>query len=141
MKTVPADIISKKPARSKRVKIGVGVVITLLLMVVLAFYYSFDPQRYLLFPKCLFRLMTGYQCPGCGSQRAIHSLLHLRIGEAFRYNAFMVLALPYVLLGTYLQYFGGNRRFPKWEKWLFGKWAALLWLIFIFTYWILRNVR
>src|SRR5437762_10353071 len=28
------------------------------------------------FPKCPFLLLTGYQCPGCGSTRACYQLLH-----------------------------------------------------------------
>ena len=42
------------------------------------------------FPKCLFFSLTGLQCPGCGSQRALHSLLHLDLVAALRYNAYMV---------------------------------------------------
>ncbi|MEE1348254.1 MAG: DUF2752 domain-containing protein, partial [Bacteroidales bacterium] len=58
----------------------------------------FDPARSGLFPHCPFLMMTGFKCPGCGSQRAIHSLLHLDFATAFRYNAMLVLSLPFVLL-------------------------------------------
>ena len=34
---------------------------------------------------------------GCGSQRALHQLLHLRVGAAFGYNACLVLFIPVLL--------------------------------------------
>lgn len=42
--------------------------------------------------------MTGYYCPGCGSQRAIHSLLHFNFRGVVSHN---FLFLPAVLLIFY----------------------------------------
>ena len=39
-------------------------------------YYALDPTSSALFPQCSFLALTGYKCPGCGSQRAIHALLN-----------------------------------------------------------------
>ena len=39
-------------------------------------YFTFDPAQEAYFPRCTFLTLTGYQCPGCGSQRALHALLH-----------------------------------------------------------------
>lgn len=61
----------------------------------LALLFAFDPARHVLFPKCLFYVTTGLFCPGCGSQRALHALLHGHVGEAVGHNALVVLALPY----------------------------------------------
>src|SRR5260221_331534 len=38
------------------------------------------------FPKCPFRMITGWQCPGCGSTRACYQLLHLHPVAAFKLN-------------------------------------------------------
>jgi hypothetical protein len=46
------------------------------------------------FPVCPFRALTGLLCPGCGSQRALHDLLHGNVTEAFRYNALLVASIP-----------------------------------------------
>lgn len=124
----------------KGLKIGIGVAVSVLLVAALYIFYTFDPEAQPLFPRCPFLLVTGYECPGCGSQRAIHSLLHLNVGAAFRYNAFMLLALPYIFLGIYLEYFGGKKRFPGVEKFFFGRWAAVVLLIVIFIFWIGRNM-
>lgn len=125
---------------SKGLKIALGAAITLMLIAALYMFYILDPETHSLFPKCPFLLATGLECPGCGSQRAIHQLIHLNFGAAFRYNAFMVVVLPYIFLGVYLQYFGGKLRHPQLEKIFFGRWSALIVLILVFTYWILRNI-
>ena len=76
-------------------------------------YATVSPESSNLFPKCLFLQLTGFRCPGCGSQRVIHSLLTGDISAAFRYNAFMVLMIPYiiVLITAHLQSSVGN--YPK----------------------------
>jgi len=71
-------------------------------------YGLVDPESSRLFPRCLFKTVTGYDCPGCGSQRAIHALLRGDIAGAFHYNAFMVSCIPLVMLllvGEYLRVF------------------------------------
>lgn len=49
-----------------------------------------------LFPKCLFHALTGWHCPGCGSGRAAHALLHGDVGGALRLNAAMVVSAPFL---------------------------------------------
>ncbi|HBA99677.1 MAG: hypothetical protein A2W86_04495 [Bacteroidetes bacterium GWD2_45_23] len=117
-----------------------GVVVGLLLVAALFLFYRFDPETQPLFPKCPFLLVTGYQCPGCGSQRALHSLLHADIVGALKQNAFMVVAIPYIFLGIYLQYLGGRRRNPELERIFYGRWSAIILLVVIFAYWVLRNL-
>lgn len=80
--------------------VGIGLLISV------AHLYVHDPEKGG-FLSCPFRLLTGLLCPGCGSQRAVHDLLHLRIGEAAGHNALLVLSIP--LLG--LQ-FGYSLAFP-----------------------------
>jgi hypothetical protein len=40
------------------------------------YVFSFEPGKTGFFPLCPFRLLTGLTCPGCGSTRAMHQLLH-----------------------------------------------------------------
>lgn len=60
-------------------------------------FYTYNPAVSSFFPKCPFYYITGYKCPGCGSQRALHQLLHLRFSEAFRYNALFIISIPFVM--------------------------------------------
>ena len=73
----------------------VGIVVILLGIIV---YYKLDPSKILLFPKCPFYLLTGLKCPGCGTQRALHQLLHLHLDDACRYNALMVASILVILI-------------------------------------------
>lgn len=73
----------------------------------LAYFYFNDPEKggHI---GCPFHFLTGLLCPGCGSQRAIHDLLHLRVGEAFGHNALLVLSIPLLL-----------------AQWAMGRWGGL----------------
>jgi hypothetical protein len=111
-----------------------------MLVAALYLFFIFDPDTHSFFPKCPFLLTTGFECPGCGSQRAIHHLLHLNILGALKQNAFMVMALPYIFMGIYLEYLGGKKRHPRLEKIFFGRWSAVVVLSVIIAFWIGRNL-
>jgi len=53
-----------------------------------------DPATVPWFPRCLFLAATGWECPGCGTQRALHDLAHLHLRDALAHNALAVLFLP-----------------------------------------------
>lgn len=53
-----------------------------------------DPAANPLFPPCLWRAATGWLCPGCGSSRAIHAMLHGQLGAAFHASPLVVGAMP-----------------------------------------------
>jgi hypothetical protein len=44
-------------------------------------------------PVCPTKALLGIDCPGCGTLRAVYSLLHLDLGAALRFNALGVVAL------------------------------------------------
>jgi hypothetical protein len=54
----------------------------------------YDPATNPLFPPCIWRAATGWLCPGCGSARAIHALVHGHIAIAFYTNPLAVAAMP-----------------------------------------------
>lgn len=85
-------------------------------------------------------MITGFECPGCGSQRAIHQLLHLNIAKAFYHNPLIVLYLPYVVLGIYLEYFEGIKTFPRVQDTLYGKRTVIVILCSIILFWVRRNI-
>lgn len=47
-------------------------------------------------PPCPSRWLTGLFCPGCGSTRALHALLHADLGGALAMNPMLVVSLPAV---------------------------------------------
>lgn len=59
-------------------------------------YFYFDPSYNKIFPPCPFYTLTHLYCPGCGSQRAFHDLLHGDIISASGHNLLFVASLPLV---------------------------------------------
>lgn len=62
------------------------------------YLYYHSPYEYPL--PCVYHLLTGLYCPGCGAGRACYFLLHGQIAEAFSYNPLMVIFLPF--FGVYV---------------------------------------
>lgn len=58
--------------------------------------YKFNPSLYWFMPKCPFKLITGFNCPGCGIQRAIYEMLHGNFIEAIKYNYYLLYSGPYL---------------------------------------------
>jgi len=59
----------------------------------------FDPATSGIFPPCPLRYLTGWYCPGCGSLRAIHQLLHGNLRAAWALNPLTVILLPFLTYG------------------------------------------
>ncbi len=101
--------------------------------IMLAAYAFFDPAEGG-FPECLFHKLTGFDCPGCGTQRALHSLLHGDIAGALRYNALLALCVPLLMVLC----------LPpkvKWAERLRGSvWLPKAVLIVVLGWWIVRNL-
>ena len=126
----------------KKKRIIYGFTIIFIIVAGVYLYSRYNPEEYKIFPKCPVYSITGYQCPGCGSQRAFHNLFHGDIKAAFIFNPLMMFLLPYVLSGVYLEYIANksNPRIFRLRNIFFGKWAALVLGVVILTFTILRNV-
>lgn len=115
------------------------VVSTALLAVgLIALYARFDPGTSVLAPKCPFKLLTGFDCPACGSQRTLHALLHGQWLAAFRYNPFLLLSIPYLLLVAYTTW-GGTGRAARWRGSVQHPKVVLAYLTLVIGWWIVRN--
>lgn len=92
-------------------------------------YALVDPATHL-FPRCMFKSLTGWDCPGCGSQRAIHALLHGDFAAAWHFNALLVAAMPVVVLLAIVQL--TRRHHPRLYNTLNSRtaiWTALIVLV------------
>jgi hypothetical protein len=99
------------------------------LVVAFGLLYFYDPAGVHLFPSCPFHTLTGLYCPGCGSTRAIHQLLHGDFLQALSLNPLMVISLPILALLCFR---------PKWAYRPSVAWCALALLV---SYGILRNIH
>ena len=113
-------------------------VIVALLLVFGLIYYALDPASSQLFPQCIFLSLTGYKCPGCGSQRAIHALLNGDVVGAFRYNALLLIAVPWIALCLYAE----SRRVRNPRQYARLNAPLLIWLFLaiLLLWWLLRNI-
>lgn len=59
----------------------------------------FDPATSGVFPPCPLHYLTGLYCPGCGSLRALHALMHGNVQQAWAMNPLTILFLPYLIYG------------------------------------------
>ena len=110
-----------------------------LVMLVLGFiYYALDPSTSDAFPRCSFLSLTGYKCPGCGIQRAIHALLHGDVAGAFRYNAFLMVAIPWIALCLFAE--SRRTRNPRLYARLNPELLMSLFLALTLSWWLLRNI-
>jgi hypothetical protein len=105
-----------------------------------AYLFVLDPAGSILYPPCIFHAMTGLHCPGCGTLRAMHQLLHLNIAAAFSLNPLALLSLPFLgyAFASYAVYGMRGRRLPS----VFVP-PVLIWtlLAVILSFWILRNIQ
>jgi hypothetical protein len=113
-------------ARATRWSVLVGVV---LLTGVLLPLYLIDPASSAIFPPCPLHRLTGLYCPGCGSTRVVHCLLHGDLPGALSKNPLLVIAIPLVVLLCVR---------PAWGRAKMAPWVALVILV---AYGVLRNVN
>ena len=102
-------------------------------------FFVLNPAEHEVFPRCLFNSITGYYCPGCGSQRAIHSLLHLNFAGVVSNN---FLFIPAMLLIIYHYLFPYFNRFFNWKLPNIFYFKSTPWIIFavVILFWVLRNI-
>lgn len=115
----------------------IGLLIALFGLAIL--FFILNPAEHPIFPRCIFNSVTGYYCPGCGSQRAIHSLLHLDFAGVVSYN---FLFLPASLLILYHYTFPVlNKKFNLKLPNVFY-FRSTPWIIFgvVIVFFILRNL-
>lgn len=101
--------------------------------------YAVDPAEPGNYPPCPTKLLTGLDCPFCGSMRATHQLLHGNVGAALDLNAMTVLLFYPVAIGLFA--FWCYRRWrgepfdlqiPRWLT------ASVVTLLLVFA--VVRNI-
>ncbi len=106
--------------------------------IILACYAALHPQYGI---GCSFFNLTGLYCPGCGSGRAVSSLLRGELKAAFSYNPLLILlGAPSFAVFTheYLRYvFPGLKLRPVYVS----REVTIALLIVITAFWVLRNTQ
>ena len=96
---------------------------TVIILAIGIVYYLFVKITHLGIP-CVFNLVTGLHCPGCGISRMFISLFSLDFKTAFSYNAFVMITGP-----------KGNQKSDKLETVM-----LVIALILAIAFGVLRNI-
>lgn len=110
----------------------------IIIAVGISVYFYFDPNDSAFFPRCPFLTLTGLQCPGCGSQRAIHSLLHGDIIDAWHKNAMLVASLPFLAMLAFSEL--TRTRYPGFYRKINSGIVNRACFILVVGWWIVRNL-
>jgi hypothetical protein len=98
--------------------------------------YAVEPTQSAWLPHCPVHWLTGWHCPGCGSTRAVHALLHGEVSRAVAFNPLLIGGAPLVLAFCAWQ----RRRFgPRWTTAISLRWIVLFAAVMV-AYTLLRNV-
>ena len=123
-----------------KIPVLIGKILTIAAITAMVFvFYTFNPASTAFFPKCTFYALTGWQCPGCGAQRAVFHLLHFQFRQAFFDNPLFVLSLPYLLMLLTFNQLRLKNKFPVLHQVLAGKKTLLLFTTLVLLFWLGRN--
>lgn len=103
-------------------------------------YFYFDPSLNNFFPPCLFYTATGLFCPGCGSQRAFHDLLHGHLIDAAGHNLLFVIFTPLMLFSAIVAVNNIFRKKKIAQRIFNSTVFTFAVLIIVLAFWILRNI-
>jgi hypothetical protein len=77
----------------------------LFFVIILGIIFFSIPKIYLgdTFPICLYRIILNKKCIGCGTVRAVWSILHFKFNEAYEYNKMIIITFP-LLMGCIIKW-------------------------------------
>lgn len=125
---------------SIKLKLIIYIIVSLILFGFIYFYFNYNPSENRIFPRCPFYSITGFYCPGCGSQRAIHGLLHGRIVGGLKHNP-LILLLVFVLVYDATIFVLKKLYNKKTNNLLHKPRTTNIILFIIIIFWILRNIK
>jgi hypothetical protein len=109
------------------------------MLLYLAMVLIYNPEDNTLL-ACPVYQITGLECPGCGSQRAIHQLSRGEFIQAFSYNALLVVLLPYIFIGAIMNFSPLSQKYENLFRTFYGSKASYLLLFLIIAWTVIRNV-
>ena len=90
--------------------------------------------------KCPLYWLTGYQCPLCGTQRAIWQFLHLNIKEAWTLNPGLFCLVPYLIIILIGQIFPRLQKENKVVAFCYHGKVIIAVLVYLAIWGIYRNI-
>ena len=104
------------------------------------FYYYVNPSSQGHPIQCPWHVLTGTQCPACGSQRALNALVHGHFYQALSYNYFFILSIPYALVSVLVSWYNVGHRLDGLKRIAFHPITLKAYVFIFFAWWIIRNI-
>lgn len=121
---------------NKKSVLMIGIEILFLLML-----YGFVNSSYLeLIPKCWVYQNTGFLCPACGGTRCVMFLLKGNLIEAFFSHILFFIGIVYLLVVNILYIINLNRKKKIAEKFYPKTSYAVIFVVLLIIYTIVRNL-
>ncbi|MBN2161970.1 MAG: DUF2752 domain-containing protein [Pontiellaceae bacterium] len=100
------------------------------------FIWQKAPEQNRAIPHCPVFQLTGFHCSGCGSLRAVHSLLHGDFARAWTMNPLTVMLLPLIAVLAAEELLLGRHRLTQQIR------PAYLWILLatFIIFGIIRNL-
>lgn len=106
----------------------------------IVWYYNVNPETFAYSPRCVWKLLTGTQCPACGVQRAMHAFLHGEFYKALHYNYFFIISIPFFICVLIAQIFKNKQWGEKLNRFFHNRYVLWSYIILFFAWWIVRNI-
>ncbi len=97
--------------------------------------------RYIkIIPSCWVYKKTGFLCPSCGGTRCVVNFLQGNFKEAFNNHIVFFLGILYLIVINIVYLINLNKK-QKILEWIYPKyWFAIIFIIILAIYTILRNI-
>lgn len=101
--------------------------------------YFINPENTGL-PSCISQIVFNVYCPACGMTRAAYHLMHFNFMQAFYYNQFLLITLPffaYIYAANAVNTYFDKKIMPLFK---FNKTFAYIFIAVFILYGVLRNI-
>lgn len=98
--------------------------------------YWINPAEGGIFPSCFLHEWTGLLCPGCGTTRSLHQLLHGNLWAAFCLNPLLISFMPLLVVAVVRNY---QQNRTLWPLAISAKTGYVL-AVVVIGYGVLRNL-
>ena len=109
----PSSLVDRLRGRRAQALLALGA-----FFLVLAVLVFVDPRTARFAPVCPLHYTTGLHCPGCGTGRALHALVHGDLVRAIRLNVLAVATIPVFLALSIRAVLRPAERLPVPPPWL-----------------------